>query len=302
MHSDLSAPPRPAVAPAPLAAFDWRRRPRANTHCRQAGHQSGQAAVMSRTATSRPPAVCPARCRPRSVRDIEDAIRGIIFPDEPAVMLSNLPGSSHPHFRDACTAELSGGAGSLFQVSFPTPGDAALPARASARPAAWKTVATAFRAGTGNRYRSLTGVIVHSWPGREPTGDDAIIARALASHALAMVRRERLARAAARADARAAKLAIDLITSRIGGEAAGILTARRQITKEEAGRLLRRPSRTSRRDRHDAAAGVVRAGGLHRLPVNRPGATARRGHLRTAASDGYTVTNAAHGPDGPHGA
>jgi hypothetical protein len=62
------------------------------------------------------------------------------------------------------------------------------------------------------------------------------------------------------AGARAAKLAVDLISSRIEGEAIGIFTARHQITREAEGRLPRRLSRTSHRDRHDVAADVVRTG------------------------------------------
>jgi hypothetical protein len=76
---------------------------------------------------------------------------------------------------------------------------------------------------SGYGYPSFAGLVVYSWIDRDPTEDDAIIARLLVDLALAILQRERLAQSAARADSLAAKLAIDLITSRIEGEAIGFL-------------------------------------------------------------------------------
>jgi hypothetical protein len=63
-------------------------------------------------------------------------------------------------------------------------------------------------------------------------------------------------------DSRAAGLAIDLITSRIEGEATGILMARHHITRAQAAMLLRRASQQRQRKLHEIAAGVVRGGDL----------------------------------------
>jgi ANTAR domain len=251
--------------------------------------------VMTRKTTpSLQPAVPPSCSRQRSVREIENAIRGIVRSDEPAVVLSSLARSSNPAFSDACAVELSEGTDGLFQVSFPMPGDAAFPANAgtglagaSAVPVAGKTVTTAFKAPSGYGYPSFAGVVAHTWTGREPAEDDAIIARLLVDHALAIVQQERLAASAARAEDRAAKLAIELITSRAEGEAAGILMAKHQATREEAVRLLRRMSRASQRELHAVAADVVHAENLRRRLESNVGDPARREHLRIMAPPGH---------------
>ena len=188
---------------------------------------------MTRTTRPRQPDASPARTRPRSAREIREAIRGIVPSDEPGVVLSSLARSSNPSFSDACAIELSEGTGAHFQVCFPMPeeagfpaGSGLIPAGASVPAAARRTIATAFEAVSGDGYPSFAGLVVHSWIDRDPTEDDAIIARLLVDLALAILQRERLAQSAARADSRAAKLAIDLITSRIEGEATGILMAK----------------------------------------------------------------------------
>jgi hypothetical protein len=236
----------------------------------------------------------PSCSRHRSVREIESAIRGLVRSDEPAVVLSSLARNSNPCFSDACAVELSEGTGGLFRVSFPMRGEAAFPAKAgseaagaSAVPVAGKTVTTAFQAPSGYGYPSFAGVVAHAWTGRELAEDDAIIARLLVDHALAILQQERLAACAARADDRAAKLAIELITSRAEGEATGILMAKHQATREEAVRLLRRMSRASRRELHAVAIGVVQAEDLRQLPKGNAGDSARREHLHIMAPPGH---------------
>jgi hypothetical protein len=172
---------------------------------------------MTRKTASRQLAALPADGRPRSARKIEESIRGIRPSDEPAVVLSSLARSSNPSFSDACAVELSEGTQPHFRVRFPMPDDdapAACP-DACAPPATGKTIITPFQAGSGHGYASFAGVIVHSWAEREPTEDDAIIARLLVDLALAIVQRERFAQTAARADDRAANLAFELITGRL---------------------------------------------------------------------------------------
>jgi ANTAR domain len=189
------------------------------------------------------------------VRGIQDAAAGLVASDEPAVVLSSLARSSNPCFSDACAVELSEGTEPRFRVCFPLPGEEAFPAGRGPR----KTIVTTFQAGSGHGYQPFAGVVVHSWTDRDPTEADAIIARLLVDLALAIVQRERLAQLVARAEDRAAKLAIDLITSRVEGEATGILMAQHQITPNEAVSLLRQASCTSGRELHEVAAGVVLA-------------------------------------------
>jgi hypothetical protein len=245
---------------------------------------------MSRT-TSRHRAATPARGPTRSVRAIEDAIGNMVPSDEPAVVLSSLARSSNPSFSDVCALELSEGTATPFRVCFPMAGEDELldsarsvQAIASAPPAAMNSVITTFQAGSGHGYPSFAGIVVHSWAERDPSEDDAIIARLLVDRALAIVQHERLAEAAACADSRAAKLAIDLITSRIEGEATGILMAKHRITRAKAASLLRQASQTRQRDPHEIAAGVVRAGDLDLLWHSDAYSPARPGFLHITAS------------------
>jgi hypothetical protein len=219
--------------------------------------------------------------RARSAEDIEDVVGAIVRSEEPPVVLSSLARACNPSFSDACWVELSEGVDALFRVSFPMP-DGTAPADAPQANA--RTITTAFRASSGHGYPSFAGVVVHSWIGRDPRPDDAIIACLLVDRALAIVQHERLAQSAARADDRAAKLAIDLITSRLEGEAIGILMAKHQATEEEAVGLLRQLSWTSQRQVHEAAADVVRTADLQRERDSCASSADRREHLHVVAS------------------
>ena len=202
------------------------------------------------------------------MRDIEDVVNGILRSDEPVVVLSSLARASYPAFSDACAVELSEGSNALFQVSFPMPGEGI--STAGAPSAVGKTVTTTFQAASGDGYPSFAGVVVHSWLDHDPTDEDAIIARLLVDRALAIMQHERLAQAAASAEDRAAQLAIELITSRVEGEAIGILMVQRQATEDEAVSLLRQASWTSQRKLYDAAADIVHTADLPRQQRPRP--------------------------------
>lgn len=239
--------------------------------------------------TPREPVVGSPHTWPPTVRDIEQVIHGMVRSDEPAVVLSSLARSSNPLFSDACAIELSKGTEGLFQVSFPLPEEAAwtcsaAPVGADKRTVAGKTVTTGFQVASCHGCPSFAGVVEHTWIGRDPTEDDAVIARLLVDYALAVVQQERLAALAARADSRAAKLAIEIITSRAEGKAIGILMTTHQITSADAVSLLRRTSHASGRELRDVVADVVRTGDLRPLPENNIGRPARRGHLHTATS------------------
>lgn len=212
------------------------------------------------------------------------------------VALSSLARASCPSFSDACAVQLSEGADALFRVSFPRPDEAvfatglgSIPDGTGASPAAVSTITTAFQAVASHGYPSCAGVVVHSWVDRDLAEEDVIIVRLLVDCALAIVQHERLAQSAARADDRAAKLAIDLITSRIEGEAIGILMAKQQVTEEEAVGLLRRVSWTRQRSVHEAAAGVVHTQDLRRLLETCAAGPARHEHLRVAPSHYQTT-------------
>jgi hypothetical protein len=153
-----------------------------------------------------------------SVQDIEWVIARIVPSDEPAVVLSSLARAGIPAFSDACAIELSEGTEALFQVSFPLPDEDVSEVEAVS-PARGISVTTPFQAPSGHGFASFAGLVMHSWAGRDAGPDDAIIARLLVDHALVILRRERMAQALARAEDRAAKLAIELMTSRPRGPA-----------------------------------------------------------------------------------
>jgi hypothetical protein len=226
----------------------------------------------------------------------------IVRSDEPAVVLSSLARASTSSFSDTCAIELSDGTEDLFHVSFPMPDDAAFPDEAGLVPsAAGKTVTTTFLAGSGHGYPGFAGVVAHHWVDRGPTEDDAIIARLLVDLALSVVQQQRLARSAARADDRAAKLAIELITSRIEGEAIGILMATHRAAHDEAVGLLRQASWASQRKLHEVAADVVRSGDLQWLASSRAAGPVRPTHLHVAASHGQRIAATVPGPAGQPG-
>jgi hypothetical protein len=153
-----------------------------------------------------------------SVRDIERVVDGIMYSDEPAVVLSSLARSSIPAFSDACAIELSEGTDALFQVSFP-PSDepSGLPDEDVFPQVGEASVTTPFQASSGHGFASFAGVVIHSWAARGLVAGDAVIARLLVDHALAILQRERMALALARAEDRTAMLAIELMTSRTRG-------------------------------------------------------------------------------------
>jgi len=223
-----------------------------------------------------------------------DALGAIIASAEPTVVLSSLARCSNPAFSDACAIELSEGTETLFRVCFPALDEAELPAHDGPADAAdgaplvdVRSVITAFEAGPSHGYPPYSGIAVHFWAERDPTEDDAIIARMLVDRALSLVENERLAQAAARADSRAARLAIDLITSSIEGEATGILMAKHHITRAQAGILLRQASQERQRKLHEVAAGVVRRGDLDsRLPRD-PASSAHPVNLQVASWHGH---------------
>ena len=149
-----------------------------------------------------------------SVRDIERVVAGIMHSDERAVVLSSLARSSIPAFSDACAIDLSEGTDALFQVNFPPPEP---PDEDVSPPVGEASVTTPFQASSGRGFASFAGVVIHSWAGRGPVAGNAVIARLLVDHALAILQRERMAQALARAEDRAAKLAIEVMTSRTRG-------------------------------------------------------------------------------------
>ena len=229
-----------------------------------------------------------------AARALERKLRDVVDSAEPAVVLSSLARCCSTCFCDMCAIELSEGTEDLFRIRFPMADDdsSASGHGASPRDAALASApglmvaATEFRAPSGHGYPAFAGVVTYVWYEHEPTESDAMVARLLVDRALAIVGQQRLAESATQAEARAAKLAIELITSRAEGEATGILMAKHRVTSHEALQLLRQLSRTSRHSLDRVAADVIRAAGLDAIPRHGTAGPPQRGHLQVAAPHG----------------
>jgi hypothetical protein len=232
----------------------------------------------------------------RSIQDVEQAVRRLAASADPAVVFSSLARSCVPSFGDSCCVELSDGVAPLFRMAFPIAEEQSIAAEpgsvgvsAIAPRSHGNAVSTSFQAASALGFPSYAGVVSHFWDAREPTEEDAIIARLLVDHAVALVHAERLAQRQAEAEERASKLALELITSRAEGEAIGILTVKHQAGREEVLRLLRRASHARGRTVYEIATDVIRTGELG-WPLVRSSGGADRGSLHVAASNGREIT------------
>jgi ANTAR domain len=234
-----------------------------------------------------------ASYRVRSLEGVAQAMHGLVGSPEPAVVLSSLARSSNPAFSDVCSVELSEGVEGLFQVTFPMADEQTFPASSRLLPATGgalavtgNTVCTPFQAASAAGYPAFAGVVLHSWAVHAPTEDDAIIAWLLVDRALTIVRQERLAESAAQADDRAAKLAHELITSRVVGEATGILMTKYNATREEALSLLRRATRWNQHTLHEVDADLVHArGDIGTAQLRHTNGPVHRANLRSVEAD-----------------
>jgi len=119
---------------------------------------------------------------------------------------------------------------------------------------------TPFRAVSLAGYASYAGVVTYWWMGRQPAESDAVIADLLVRHMAALVEHERLLMAVARAEDRAANLALEAISGRTISLAVGIVMHQNGLPADDAEHLLRQSAGMTGRDLHQAAAGVVRSG------------------------------------------
>jgi hypothetical protein len=182
--------------------------------------------------------------------------------DDPVVAFAGLPRSCVPGFADGCQVELSDGTEPLFRVTHPA-GAAGGPEPSAAHPvAADQMLLSPFQVASRTGYPSYAGVVTHWWTGRTPSGADAVIADLMVRHVIALVDHERLMAAVARAEDRAASLALEAISGRTINLATGIVMHQNGLAPDEAEHLLRQSARTAGRDLARVAAGVVRGGAL----------------------------------------
>jgi hypothetical protein len=223
-----SLSPAPAIAPADLDAF-FRHRPFVPV--------ASRAALLSSL----------------------DRLQGS---DDPRVTFGRLPESCVPEFADCCEVELSDGAEPALRVRrrascADDPGSRITP---SVSPD--QVLVTPFQAVSLIGYPSYAGVVTFSWTDRDPSESEAVIADLIVKHLVALVERERLMAAVARAEDRAANLVLQAISGRTISLATGIVMHRDGLAADDAEILLRRSARAADRDLHQVAADVVRYGSL----------------------------------------
>jgi hypothetical protein len=142
-------------------------------------------------------------------------------------------------------------------------------------------LATPFRVVSRIGYPSYAGLITHWWTDRRPSESDAVIADLVVKYLVALVDRERLMATVARAEDRAASLALEAISGRTLSLATGIVMHQNRLPADGANDLLRQSARITARSLQQVAAsvvcsgslGVIRAapgGGVPRLGTHRP--------------------------------
>jgi hypothetical protein len=228
----------------------------------------------------------PSACRAALVSSL-GLLRGS---DDPVVTFASLPRACVPVFADGCRVELSDGTQPLFQVTHPA---SSAEGSEPASPAADRVVLTPFRAVSRTGYPSYAGVVTHWWVGRAPSDSDAAIADLMVRHVIALVDRERLMMAVARAEDRAASLALQAISGRTVNLATGIVMHQCGLAAGDAEDLLRRSARQAGRSVPQLAANIVRSGSLADSagPHGRPGPVAR--DLVLVKADVVDLTDAA---------
>jgi len=170
--------------------------------------------------------------------------------DDPVVTFGGLPKVCVPEFAEGCQVELSDGTQPLFRVSRPE--------SATDHPGGTDQMRVASRTG----YPSYAGVVTHWWTGRTPSESDAVVADLMIKYLVALVDHERLMAAMARAEDRAASLALAAISGRTINLATGIVMHQNKLAADDAEDLLRQSAWTTGRSLHQVAASVVRSGSL----------------------------------------
>jgi hypothetical protein len=199
----------------------------------------------------------PDGCRSALIKSL-NRLRGS---DDPVVTFAGLARACVPTFADGCQVELSDGTEPPFRITHPADAADNLPTKA-APVGSYQALLTPFRVVSRTGYPSYAGLVTHWWNDRTPSHSDAEIADLMVKHLIALVDRERLTAAVARAEDRAASLALDAVCGRTIDVATGIVMHQNRLGAEDAEKLLRRSARLTGRDVAQVAASVVRSGGL----------------------------------------
>jgi hypothetical protein len=213
--------------------------------------------------------------------------------DDPAVTFAGLPAACVPEFADGCQVELSDGAEPPFRV--------ARPERPAAHPVSpEQLLLTPFRVASRTGYPPYGGIVTHWWTRRTPAESDAVIAELMVRHLIALVDRERLMAAVARAEDQAASLALEAISGRTINIATGIVMHQHGLAPGDAEDMLRQSASVTGTGFSQVAASVVRFRGLQAIPEHLRAAPASRQRLaRSFVTGGQRKHAGTQQPDDP---
>jgi hypothetical protein len=182
--------------------------------------------------------------------------------EDPVVTFAGLPRACVPEFADGCQVELSDGSEPLFRATHPV-SSASGPEPNAAPPAVEEQMLlTPFLVASRTGYPSYAGVVTHWWTGRAPSDSDAATADLMVKHLIALVDHERLTVALARAEDRAASLALEAICGRAINLAIGVVMRQYGLAPDDAEDLLRKSARMAAGGLAQLAASVVCSGAL----------------------------------------
>jgi hypothetical protein len=182
--------------------------------------------------------------------------------DDPVVTFARVARACVPEFADGCRAELTDGTEPPFRVTHRA-GSAERPEAAAADPVRSEHVLLApVRVVSRPGYPSYAGIMTFWWDAGVPSPSSAMVAQLIVRHTVALIDGERLRAEVARADDRAASLALNALSSRVITLATGIVMHQRRLSEDEAERVLRQAARDSGRAAADVAADILGSGAL----------------------------------------
>jgi hypothetical protein len=215
----------------------------------------------------------PQACRAALITSLS-RLRGS---DDPAVTFAGLPRACVPEFADGCQVELSDGAEPPFRARHPVSSAGGAERTPAHLAGSDQMLLTPFQVVSRAGYPPYAGVVTHWWTGRALSDSDAAIADLMVKHLIALVDHERLMVAVARAETRAASLALEAISGRTTNLATGIVMHQNGLAPDDAEDLLRQSARKTGIGLAQIAASVVRSGALadSSAPHSRLGPVAR---------------------------
>jgi hypothetical protein len=218
----------------------------------------------------------------RSCAALISSLSGLRGSDDPVVTFSRLPGVCVPGFADGCEVEVSDGVQPPFHAAHVASADSDPVPVTGLRIDSGQLIATPFRVVSIVGYPSYAGVVTHWWADRKPEQSDVMIAELMVRHLVALVDHERVMTALARAEDRAAGLALGSISGRTISLATGIVMHQNGLAADDAEDLLRQAAAVTGMDLHRVAASVVRSGAFESGQAAPLGGRGRRGPLRPA--------------------